>query len=218
MVCDFKELGEFGVLELKKRGADYGDLFFERRYTFSARCEESKIENVSCGVEAGVGIRFVKDFKTYYGFTNSFSKEAVKAVIDNLASAASAGKEVVLDFNQKEPRFEKVVEGTNFDLPVREKVEILKRADDAARSISDRVKQVTAVLRDQLQEVVIVNTDGVIVEDLRPRVVFYVLVVASDGVELQTGYEPVGHLGDYSLFEAVKPEEVARKAAERALR
>ncbi|MEO2082731.1 MAG: TldD/PmbA family protein, partial [Desulfurobacteriaceae bacterium] len=50
------------------------------------------------------------------------------------------------------------------------------------------------------------------------RVVFYVLVVASDGVELQTGYEPVGHLGDYSLFEAVKPEEVASKAAERAPR
>ena len=59
MVLDFKELGVFGARELKKKGADYGDLFFEKRFTFSARCEENKIENVSYGIEIGVGIRYV---------------------------------------------------------------------------------------------------------------------------------------------------------------
>ncbi|WP_456435028.1 TldD/PmbA family protein [Thermovibrio ammonificans] len=216
-MVDFKELGEFGARELKKRGADFGDLFFERRFTFSGKCEENRIENLSNGIEVGVGIRFIKNFKTYYGFTNKLSQKAILEVIENLAAAAAAEKEVTLDFTEKEPRYEKICEGHDLDIPVERKVELLKRANEKARSYGDRVKQVTVVLRDQIQEVVVVNTTGQIVEDLRPRVVFYTLVVASNGIELQTGYEPVGHLGDYSLFERVSPEEIASKAAERAL-
>jgi len=218
MNADFKELGQFGVLLLKKRGADYGELFFERRFTFSGKCEENRIESLSCGIEVGVGIRFIKNLKTYYGFTNRLTQESIKELIERISAAAAAEREAVIDFTEKETRYEKIVEGLSFEIPVEKKVEYLKRANDAARGISDRIKQVTAVLRDQIQEVVIVNTEGEIVEDLRPRVVFYTLVVASNGIELQTGYEPVGHLGDYSLLEKNPPEEVARRAAERALK
>ena len=218
MVLDFKELGVFGARELKKKGADYGDLFFEKRFTFSARCEENKIENVSCGIEIGVGIRYVKNFKTYYGFTNKLTEESIREVIENLASASSVEKEVVLDFEVKEQRCTHFIDGMDFDVPVEKKVELLLRANEEARSHGDRIKQVTVVLRDSIQEVTIVNTNGDIVEDVRPRVVFYTLVVASDGRILQTGYEPVGHLGDYSIFEKYPPERIAKLAAERALK
>ncbi|RUM41309.1 MAG: TldD/PmbA family protein [Desulfurobacterium sp.] len=218
MVLDFGELGVFGARELKKKGADYGDLFFEKRFTFSARCEENKIENVSCGIEIGVGIRYVKNFKTYYGFTNKLTEESIREVIENLASASSSEKEVVLDFNMKEQRYSKLVNSMDFDIPVEKKAELLLRANEEARAHGDRIKQVTVVLRDSIQEVTIINTNGDIVEDVRPRVVFYTLVVASDGRVLQTGYEPVGHLGDYSLFEKYPPEKIAKLAAERALK
>ncbi len=217
-MVDFKELGTFGALLLKRKGADYGDLFFERRYTFSGKCEDNRVEDLSCGIEVGVGIRFIKNFKTYYGFTNRLNRKSIEELIDRISAAAREEKEVIVDFNEKRPRYNELVEGLSFEIPVEKKVEYLKRANDAARSISDRIKQVTVVLRDQIQEVLIVNTEGNIVEDVRPRVVFYTLVVASDGVELQTGYEPIGHLGDYSLLEKNPPEDVARKAAERALK
>jgi len=218
MNADFKELGQFGALLLKKKGADYGELFFERRFTFSGKCEENRIENLSCGIEVGVGIRFIKNFKTYYGFTNRLTQESLRALIEKISAAAAAEKEVSIDFTDKDARYEKIVEGLSFETPVEKKVEYLKRANNAARGISDRIKQVSVVLKDQIQEVVIVNTEGQIVEDVRPRVVFYVLVVASNGIELQTGYEPIGHLGDYSLLEKNPPEDVAKRAAERALK
>jgi TldD protein len=218
MVLDFKELGVFGARELKRKGADYGDLFFEKRFTFSARCEENKIENVSCGIEIGVGIRYVKNLRTYYGFTNKLTEESIREVIENLASASSVEKEIVLDFKAKEQRYIHLINGMDFDVPVEKKVELLLRANEEARSHGDRIKQVTVVLRDSIQEVTIVNTNGDIVEDVRPRVVFYTLVVASDGRILQTGYEPVGHLGDYSIFEKYPPERIAKLAAERALK
>ncbi|MEO2069693.1 MAG: TldD/PmbA family protein [Desulfurobacteriaceae bacterium] len=218
MILDFKELGIFGAKELKKRGADFGDLFFEKKLSFSAKCEDNKIENVSCGTEIGVGIRFVKNNRTYYGFTNKLTKESIKQVIDSLASAASFEEEIVLDFNTKDVRYENLVFGMDFDVSTEAKIELLLRANDRARSFGDRIKQVSVLLRDSVQEITIVNTNGDIVEDVRPRVVFYTLVVASDGRVLQTGYEPVGHLGDYSLFDEFSPEFVAEKAAERALK
>jgi TldD protein len=218
MLLDFKELGIFGAKELKKRGADYGDLFFEKRFSFTAKCEDNKIENISSGLEAGVGIRYIKNFKTYYGFTNELSEESIKRVIESLAAAANTENEVVLDFNTRGSRYTNLVNGMNLEIPVEKKIDLLLRANDVARSHGNRIKQVTVVLRDQLQEVTIVNTNGDIVEDVRPRIVFYTLVVASDGNTLQTGYEPIGHLGDYSIFEKHPPEEIAKKAAERALK
>lgn len=218
MVTDFKELGTFGIKKLLEKGADYGDLFFEKRYTFSATCEDNKIEKVKSGTELGVGIRYIKNFKTYYGFTNKLTKKAIEELISNLATAAQSEKEVILDFKEKEKRYEGIIEGLNFEVPTEKKIEYLKIANETARSKSDRIKQVTVVLRDQIQEVLIINTLGNIVEDVRPRVVFYVMVVASDGLTLQTGYEPVGHLGDYSLFNTYKPEDIAEKAAVRALK
>jgi TldD protein len=220
MAADFKELGLFGAKLLREKGADYGELFFERRFTFSGRCEDNRIENLSCSVELGVGIRLIKDFKTYFGFTNKLTQESIKRLIEEIsyASATADGAVIDMEVSQRPPRYEKVVEGLSFELPVEKKVEFLRRANEAARTYGERIKQVSAILRDQVQEVVIVNTEGEIVEDIRPRVVFLVQVVASDGLELQTGYEPVGHLGDYSILEKITPEEIAKRAAERALK
>ncbi len=222
MLVDFKELGEFGVKELVRRGADFADLFFERKFTFTAKLEENRIENISSGIEVGVGVRMVKNGRTFYGFTNGISQKSVLRVINNLAPAVNETvnePEEKVEWKELEKRYPHIIEGScDFNFSAEEKIMLLKRANYRARECGDRIKQVTTVLRDSMQEVVIVNSLGEIVEDVRPRIVFYVLVVASDGKILQTGYEPVGHLGDYSFFEKVSPEDISFKAAERSLR
>ena len=218
MVMDFKDLGEFGAKKLLEKGADYGDLFFERRTTFSSKYEDNRLIDISSGFTMGVGIRYIKNLKTYYGFTNNLAKSSIESIVNDLSSAAKLERQVNIAFEEKKPRYEEFVEGTNFDFPVREKVNLLKAANEKAREFGDRIKQVTVSLRDSIQEVTMVNTEGEVITDLRPRVVFLVLVVASDGTNLQTGYEPIGHLGDYSIFNTVKVEDISGKAAERALR
>ena len=218
MLVDFKELGEFGIKKILEKGADYADLFFERKSLFSAKCEENKIENISSGVEIGVGIRIVRNGKTFYGFTNKLDKTTISEIIDTINSQPESSK-MPLDFRELKPKYQDLTEGdSDLSIPVESKIEILKAANEKARGFGDRVKQVTVVLKDSLQEVTIVNSLGEIVEDVRPRVVFYVLVVASDGVTLQTGYEPIGHLGDYSTLDSTLAENIASKAAERALK
>ncbi|RMH01307.1 MAG: TldD/PmbA family protein, partial [Aquificota bacterium] len=93
----------------------------------------------------------------------------------------------------------------------------LYRANETARSYGDKIKQVSVVLMDRTREILIINSLGEVAEDENKRVVFYTEVVASDGNILQRGYESVGGRMGFEIFEKNPPEEVARKAAQRAL-
>jgi TldD protein len=66
--------------------------------------------------------------------------------------------------------------------------------------------------------VLIANSDGLLVEDDRVRTRFMVSCTALGDGGLQTGYEGPGHTVGFELFDQYQPEEVARTAAERALR
>ena len=215
---DFKDLATFGVKELSKYSVDYGEVFIERKFCFRAKCEENKVESVSSGFDAGIGIRIIKDNRSHYGYTNEFSRESVKSLVKLLVETAGVPSRSPVVLNQNIVNPEDLYCGNSIDIDVKEKIEILTRANDTARSLSDKIKQVSVVLYDEVKEVTIANTLGTIAEEIRPRVVFRVEVVASDGLILQTGHESIGHLGDYGIFKKTTPEEVARKAGRRALK
>ena len=91
------------------------------------------------------------------------------------------------------------------------------RANETARSYGDKVKQVMVVLTDRTRDILIINSLGEMAEDLQKRVVVFTDVVASQDGIMQRGHEAVGIKGGVEGFERVKPEDVARKATERAL-
>jgi TldD protein len=97
------------------------------------------------------------------------------------------------------------------------KVELLMRADDAARSVGKSIVQVSAGYGDSRKRVLIANSDGVLVDDEQVRTLFRVSAVASGDTGLQTGYESLGHTIGFELFEQHDVEELARRAARRAL-
>jgi len=98
-----------------------------------------------------------------------------------------------------------------------EKVELVWKANEAARKVDERITQVNVGYGDVIQEVTIANSDGVLVEDERIRIRFIVNAVASDGKNIQTGFESAGgHMG-WELFSEENPEEKARLAARRAV-
>jgi len=97
------------------------------------------------------------------------------------------------------------------------KIEILNRANNAARSFGEYVKQVSAVLMDKKRQIMIINSLGEHVEDIQTRTVFYTEVVSyKDGI-LQRGYESMGGNVGFELFERKSPEEIASISARRAI-
>lgn len=97
------------------------------------------------------------------------------------------------------------------------KAEILLRADDAARSEGAAVVQVSASYADARRRVLIANSEGVLTSDDRVRTRLMVQCVAAGDTGLQTGYEGPGQTVGFELFDDVRPEDVARTAARRAL-
>ena len=61
------------------------------------------------------------------------------------------------------------------------------------------------------------NSQGLVVEEDRTYTLFAVQVVAAEKGLIQTGYEPVGGLIGFELFDAVDPVQVAETAARRAI-
>jgi TldD protein len=97
------------------------------------------------------------------------------------------------------------------------KLELLGRADDAARAAGSAITQVQVGCGDSRRRILIANSDGRLATDEQIRTRFNVSCVANGDTGMQTGYEPVARTEGFEIFERFAVEDVARTAAGRAL-
>ncbi|MCS6957261.1 MAG: TldD/PmbA family protein [Aquificaceae bacterium] len=209
-----KEKAGFLLSNLLSQGGQYGEIFYERVRMCRMHLEDNKIDKVQWGIDEGVGIRLIKDGKTYYGYTTEPTFENLMEIVETLAGGQGHGPVKV---GQRRIRgwTNLIIDPDEKDIEYR--TQFLLRANDTARSYGSKIKQVTAVLMDRSRDILIINSLGETAEDLQKRVVFFVDVVAQEDGIMQRGYESAGIKGGFELFEKISPEDVARKAAERAL-
>jgi TldD protein len=97
------------------------------------------------------------------------------------------------------------------------KVELLQRADAAARAAGGSIRQVTSRYSDGRRRILVANSDGLLATDDQVRTAFMVLAVASGDTGMQTGYESTGFTMGFELMEDMDVEAFAERAAHRAL-
>ena len=97
------------------------------------------------------------------------------------------------------------------------KVGLLRRAEEVARSAADTITQVSARYGDSRRRILVANSDGTFAGDDQTRTMFSVSCVASGDAGLQTGTETVGLSVGFELFDRYDVEDLARRAADRAL-
>ncbi len=210
-----KEKGGLIIKQMLEGGGEFADIFYEKSRTTKIKYEDRKVDNVSHGMQEGVGLRLIKNGKTYYGYTNDITLENLLEIAKSLARSNGDGYVLALGKRYIKGNTEVKIDPDEVDISYR--IEILKRAEDKARSYGDKIKQVTSVLVDKTRDIFIMNNLGETAEDTQKRVVFFVDVVSSDGNIMQRGYESVGGMMGFEIFENTPPEYVAGKAAERAL-
>jgi TldD protein len=103
------------------------------------------------------------------------------------------------------------------DVPKASKLELLTRADEAARSTGASITQVQVGYGDSRRRVLIATTEGVHSEDDQVRTRFNVSCVATGDTGMQTGYETVARTEGFEVFGRVAVEELAQTAAARAI-
>lgn len=213
-----KEMAEI----LKKAlgyGAEFAEVFWEHKETTAIGCEENKIERINSGIDEGVGVRVIYGDSTAYAFTNEVTLERLLEVAEIAGKAAQqkSPPQSPLDFTTPKPQAEFPVLISPADVDVEKKVKVIMDANEAARQTDPRVRQVSVSYGDVRQNVLIANSEGVYVEDLRTRTRLSVNAIAVEGSIVQTGFHSVGQVTGFELLQENDPAEIGRKAAQRAV-
>jgi TldD protein len=200
------------------RGGEYADLFVEDRRQTSLVLEDGRLEKILSGCEAGAGIRLIFRGRTFYAYSNDLSEAALmQAAREVSRAAAGGGGTVVMDLRVRKPLIDFSVGLSPEEVPMERKIDVVRTVDRVARGYDSRIKQVSAIYRDSSQKVNIATSEGFLAEDERIYTTAVVQVIAASGDIIQTGYEPVGGLLGFELFDHNDMAEVSLKAARRAV-
>jgi len=209
-----------GVLAAALRtGGEFAEVFAEDRRGTSARLDDGRVEELTSGRERGAGIRVVVGETTGFAHTSDLSEAGLRAAAEAAAAAARGGGGGVRTVAMQ--RVQAPAPNSVSVLPESvakaDKVALLRRADEAARSTGGSIKQVSAVYGDSRRQILVANSEGVLASDDQVKTRFAVSCVASGDTGMQTGRESVGATVGFELFTDVDVDEMARSAGQRAL-
>src|SRR5690606_16606004 len=128
-----------------RTGRDLAEIFVEDKASSNAVFDDGKVENLSSGRDRGAGIRVIVGDTTGFAHTADLSEAGLAAAAEAAAAAARSGgggvREVALErVEAPRPNDVAVLPET---VAKDRKVELLRRADDAARSAGSAISQVT---------------------------------------------------------------------------
>ena len=96
------------------------------------------------------------------------------------------------------------------------KVGLMKEASAAAKEYNEEIAQVTINYLDQVQNVLIANTEGLFAEDKRVRTRMLIIVTAEAGGQMESGWTGPGALMGLEFYDNLDIKEYAREAARMA--
>jgi TldD protein len=199
-------------------GGEWAEVYAEDRLSHNIRLEDRRVEELVTGRDRGAGIRVVRGTSSAYAYTNRLEAEPLLEAARVAAAALRAPPAAeVADLRRREPGVRHPVAVDPAGVERATLAELVRRADDAARSFDSAVAQVTAGYGDVRQQVLVANSEGftTLEERVRTRMVVQVVAVR-DGV-VQTGFDGPGRSQGFELLDEFPPEVVARNAAERAV-
>jgi TldD protein len=201
-------------------GGEYADLFFEYRASGSLAYEEGILKSANRGVTMGLGVRVQKGDATGYAYTESLEPEAMKQAArtaGQVASGQAAPPQQIIPKYSTPKRYE--LDKLTLDISGEAKRALLQRADKAARAYDPRITRVEASFAEEVKEILVANSDGVMLHDRQPLMRIGVRAIAEEGKLRQSGSSGGGgRMGlEYFLQQGKKPEDHGREAARIAI-
>ena len=204
--------------EALRRGGDFAEVLVEDRSNSSIFLDDRKIEELSSGRDRGAGIRVIVGETTGFAHTADLSEAGLLSAAEAAAAVAREGGGGVrkIALVKKSPERQRVATLPS-TVPKSDKVDLLLRADDAARSAGGAIAQVSAGYGDGRRRILVANSDGLLADDDRVRTRFFITCVATGDSGMQTGSESLAYTLGYEMFDEHPVEEAAATAARRAV-
>ena len=206
-----------------RTGGEFAEVFAEDKRSSSAVLDDGKVEELTSGRDRGAGIRVVVGDTTGFAHTADLSE----------AGLARRGRGGGRRGPGRRRRHRARSSLTRQTSPAANDVEIhpgrrrqgharsscSRRADESARSRrAAPSRQVSASYGDSRRRILVANTDGLLADDDQVRTLFAVSVRRHRRHRhADRAARRIGHTVGFELFDRYDVEELARRAASRAL-
>ena len=202
-----------------RTGGDFAEVFAEDKRSGNGMLDDGKVEQLTSGRDRGAGIRVVVGETTGFAHTADLSEAGLLAAAEAASAAAREGgggvREVAL--HRTEAPAPNEVRIFPEDVAKGDQVEVLRRADEAARAVGREISQVTASIGGARRRILVANSDGLLTGDDQVRTFLSVNAVATGDTGMQTGRKTIGHTIGWELFERIDIDDFAAEAAQQAL-
>ncbi len=203
------------------KGGDYADLYFEYRLANAVTMEDDIIKESSETITLGVGIRVLSGKQTGFAYTSDLTAEKMQQAAKTAAAIAASGKAVAV------PRFKELrLKGQAYPLvaPVTEatlsdKIAMVKEAYAATLAQDPRIIKARVILTDELQYTTLVNSEGLIVSDVRPQARLVANATAEEKGNRSTGSGNAGGRVGTAFYRQAgsTPREIGENAGKEAV-
>jgi TldD protein len=201
-----------------EKGGDFADVYLENRISRQIVMEESKFKSGLYGISRGAGVRVISGNKTGYAYTDEISEKKLLRAAEVASYVAKNGNQI-LPVNISEtvwPSFVTVSQPLG-EIADEKRIEIIRRADQAAKEYDPRIKMAMVDYYDEVRSRIIVNSEGVYLKDELPLLFFIVQAMSDDGKARHMARERLSLHSGFEMFEQMTPEAVAKNAAREAI-
>lgn len=214
---DKKDIAKLLEIALS-RGGDFAEVYIQYTTNSSLQLEEELIRQANYGVVQGVGIRVVNGAQTGYGYSDDFNFNSLKSaaevaafIADNPTSAKGPAQIVSRNYSNVNPI--SIYPG---EVAIKQRTDLLYRANDAARKADNRIIQVDTFFGDSATLITIANSEGLYTTDERILYRMNVGVVAEENGKRERGYGGGGGRIGFDHFDTLTPEKLANEAVRQA--
>ena len=200
-------------------GGDYADLYFEYETSTSVSLDESMVKSASQGISVGCGVRVISGERTGYAYTDDLSPERILHAARTAALIASGPAKAPVVGTADAPLHNLYpVPLPAVEADVMAKVDLVQRADKAARAYDPRIKEVRVSYADDLRRILVIGSDGSFAEDLQPLSRMSVFCIAKAENRSARGTSGGGGRVALDFFQTERtPEHFADEAARQAI-
>jgi len=195
-------------------GADFAEIFAEDRTSQSATFDDGKVDSLDSNRERGAGIRVISGKATGFAYTADLREDSLLRAARTAAAAANGAgptdRVVALDADRG-------IASDAIDASKADKVELLGKAEAAARTGGKDIAQVTVQYGGTRRRIQIANSDGLSTGDDRWRTRFMVSAVALGDTGRQSGSGYFSASQGFEMFDGIDVEGLGREASRQAL-
>jgi TldD protein len=197
---------------------DFADFYFQHSSFESWSLEEGIVKAGTFNIDRGVGVRAVSGDKQAFAYSDDISLPALADAATAVRAIGRQGQSACAPLGRS-GRTRRLYPGADpvGSLGDAEKVAMLTRLEQRARSLDPRVVQVMASLAGEHETVLIARSDGLVAADERPLVRISITVIVEENGRREQGYAGGGARLDYGYFTEAVLDDFARQAVDQAL-